>query len=119
MKLIKKTLHFLVFICFACFAYVQYNDSDASLWIIIYGFVAIIALGSMLNFRMRKPALLILIIMLILIFCNLNLLTSWANAGYPSFIDYEKTDVQVVENIREFLGLTLSALVLSVYASIR
>ncbi|MGA0232679.1 MAG: transmembrane 220 family protein, partial [Saprospiraceae bacterium] len=47
MKLIKKTLHFLVFICFACFAYVQYNDSDASLWIIIYGFVAIIALGSM------------------------------------------------------------------------
>jgi len=119
MKLIKKAIHFLVFICFAWFAYVQYNDSDGLRWIIIYASVALIALGTLSNFKMRKPALGILIIVLILIFCNFNLLTSWTNAGYPSFIDYEKTDVQVVENIREFLGLTLTALVLSVYASIR
>ncbi len=46
---------------------------------------------------------------------NINLFTTWLDAGQPEFIDYEPTNIQEVENIREFLGLIICLITVFAY----
>lgn len=49
MNRLFKVLGYLFALLFAAGAAVQYNDPDAFLWILIYSFAAMIALGCTLN----------------------------------------------------------------------
>ncbi|MDA8692761.1 transmembrane 220 family protein [Saprospiraceae bacterium] len=109
----SKILHALIAIVFIAFAIVQYNDPDGWKWMIVYLLIAVIPLHK--AFGKHWPAYTIGIAtatVLGLVF-NADQVTSWIDAGKPDFIDYEPTNIQAVEDIREYLGICISA-VLSV-----
>lgn len=111
----KKVFDVFVIVLFSIFAYLQLNDGDGSKWILLYGAVVILGLASLLNKIKSLYPLFIFSFLLGYLFFNIELVTSWIDAGKPAFIDYEPTNIQAVENIREFLGLLICLVVSGVY----
>ena len=103
----SKIIHFIILALFVYCAYVQLNDQDAWIWIILYLSVAILPLLSLLNYPTRIYARILSLALGIILLLNYNLLSSWLDAGRPAFIDYEPTYIREVENIREFIGLVI------------
>jgi hypothetical protein len=111
----RKIFDTTVIIVFFWFSYVQLNDTDGTKWIIIYSMVAI--LGFLSLRRLLKPMYVLFAFTFLVGYTisNINLLTSWLDAGQPSFIDYEPTTIQEVENMREFLGLVICLITTFIY----
>ena len=111
----RKVIDLIIGILFIYFAYLQLNDPDSVYWILIYSVVILLSMLSL--FGLLKPLYTKLVsgFFLFLLILKINLLTSWLDAGQPAFIDYEPTDVQVVENIREYMGLIISFIVSTYY----
>ncbi len=111
-----KIFNILFAIIFLSFAAVQYNDPDPLLWIFIYGAMTIIC--SLAAFgRVYKTALLILAIGYFAY--AMMLLPSaiiWFNSEDRSllFDDIAKMQNLYIEETREFLGLIICLIVLSI-----
>ncbi len=103
----NKFIHIIVFGIFLSFAAVQYNDSDAWQWILLYISIAIIPLLKVLNLKSRGYIIAINILLVVLFISQFHLYSNWISAGRPAFIDYEPTEVKAVEDIREFLGIVI------------
>lgn len=103
-----KFIHLAVALLFIYFSYVQLNDIDGWKWILLYSSIAFLAFLKFAQISLKYVPGIIVLITLVLLIANINLFTSWTNAGRPAFIDYEPTNIQEVENIREFLGLCIT-----------
>lgn len=77
--------------------------------------IAILGILSLRNILKPMYVLFVFTFMAGYTISNISLLTSWLDAGQPAFIDYEPTNIQEVENIREFLGLVICLVTALIY----
>ncbi len=114
---LMKIVNILLIIMFLGFSYLQLNDPDPVIWILIYGSMA--AVCAMAAFRFYfKPFMLILAIGYI-IYCIILWpgVSDWLKSPDRSllFDDIAKMQFPYIEETREFLGLLICLAVLGLY----
>jgi Transmembrane family 220, helix len=112
-----RILNSLLAIMFLAFAFLQVNDPDPVLWILIYGAMA--AVSVMAIFEYYIPALLYALalgymIYLVILFPGVM---TWYNSPDRSllFDDLAKMQYYYIEEAREFLGLMICQVALVFY----
>jgi hypothetical protein len=99
------------------FAFVQVNDPDPILWILIYGAMAAISVMAIFEFYIPKLLWLILVSYLIYAVFLFSGFIDWLNSENKSllFDDLAKMQYVYIEEAREFLGLAICIMVLAFY----
>jgi hypothetical protein len=112
-----RILNSILALMFMAFAFVQVNDPDPILWILIYGFMAIVSVMAIFEYYI--PALMYALalgftIYIILLFPGMM---DWYNSPDRSllFDDIAKMQYTYIEEAREFLGLAICLVVLAFY----
>ncbi len=94
---------------FLLFAFVQINDPDPILWILIYGNMAVLSVLAI--FKMRFVYWLVASIVLYSIYAALLVNSAWVWLQSPDrsllFDDIAKMQNLYIEETREFLGLII------------
>lgn len=111
-----KYLHLLVAGLFALFAYWQLNDPDWPMWVLMYGSVAAIGLWSFISY---PPGYLVYLILGVAVIWMLTLvggMLDWIGDGMPSIAGQMQAETPHIELTREFFGLLIATVVLTVYA---
>jgi hypothetical protein len=109
-----KIVNFLLAIMFMIFAFLQLNDPDPVLWILIYGVMSVVCILGMFEFYPRK------ILIGLAIFYSLYSLYYWPgikewlgrDQKEQLFDNLAKMEHPFIEESREFLGLLICAVVL-------
>jgi MFS superfamily sulfate permease-like transporter len=114
----SRVIHGVMALVFITFAVVQYNDPDGWKWGIIYLMVAVIPLHKLFGKHWPSYTIGMTTAMILGLIFNAHQVYSWIDAGKPAFIDYEPTDIQAVEDIREYLGIFICAIVGIVYVTL-
>jgi hypothetical protein len=109
-----KVVNFFLAIVFVLFAFVQVNDPDPVIWILIYGAMAVICVLAMFSFYPRKflIGLLVLFVLYGLVF--IPGVIEWLKQDNKSalFDEIAKMRHPYIEETREFLGLFICIAVL-------
>ena len=104
-----KITNFILTLIFLLFAFVQINDPDPILWILIYGNMAVLCVLAM--FKMRFMYWLAATIVLYGIYAALLINGAWEWLQSPDrsllFDDLAKMQYPYIEETREFLGLLI------------
>ena len=111
----NRLLHGILVLVFIAFAAVQYNDADGWKWIVIYLTVALMPLLKVFSKHWPLLNIGIMSAMLFMLIANSYQVSNWLDAGKPAFIDYGPTDIQAVEDIREYLGVVICVVVSVLY----
>jgi len=102
-----KITNFILALIFLLFAFVQINDPDPVLWILIYGNMAVLCVLAM--FKMRFIYWIAATIVLYGIYAALLINGAWEWLQSPDrsllFDDIAKMQYPYIEETREFLGL--------------
>jgi hypothetical protein len=113
-----KVVNLLLAVIFLLFAFVQINDPDPVLWILIYGVMAVLCILAAFKVFV-KPVYWVLVIAFIVYMIILwPGVREWLSQPELSvlFDDGLKMQHPYIEESREFLGLFICVAVLSVYA---
>ncbi len=109
-----KVLNLVLAAMFLVFAFVQVNDPDPVLWILIYGLMAVACILA--AFRRHYPIAWILLIVLYgaYSFVYLSGVSEWFRSDDKAmlFDDLAKMQYPYIEESREFLGLMICIAVL-------
>jgi hypothetical protein len=109
-----KVVNFFLAVVFVLFAFVQVNDPDPVIWILIYGAMAVICVLAMFSFYPRKflIGLLVLFVLYGLVF--IPGVIEWLKQDNKSelFDEIAKMRHPYIEETREFLGLFICIAVL-------
>ena len=109
-----KIFNFLLAVLFVLFAFVQINDPDPVIWILIYGAMAVICVLAMFAFYPRKflIGLVVLFVLYSLVF--VSGVIEWLKQDNKAalFDDVAKMQHLYIEEAREFLGLLICIAVL-------
>lgn len=104
-----KIINFILTLIFLLFTFVQINDPDPILWILIYGNMAVLCVLAM--FKMRFIYWLAATIVLYGIYAALLASGAWEWSQSPDrsllFDDLAKMQYPYIEETREFLGLLI------------
>lgn len=104
-----KIINFILALMFLLFAFVQINDPDPILWILIYGNMAVLCVLAM--FKMRFVYWLVATIVLYSIYAAVLANSAWQWFQSPDrsllFDDIAKMQNLYIEETREFLGLMI------------
>lgn len=107
--------HIFAAALFFLFALVQLNDQDPLLWMLMYGYVGIVAALAAFG---RHPLYLIWIGLLTALAWLATLIPAfidWLRMGAPTIVGSMKAETPYIELTREFLGLALCISVLAIY----
>jgi hypothetical protein len=112
-----KILNFILAAMFLLFAFVQVNDPDPLIWILIYGAMAVMAVMAMFNVFIRNAILLLLVIYIAYSLVYLGGVQEWLQQQDKSLLldDVAKMQYPYIEETREFLGLWICIIVLIFY----
>jgi hypothetical protein len=109
-----KILNLVLAVMFLAFAFLQINDPDPVLWILIYGIMAVVCVLAAFNLYYR-----IVLIVLLVAYVGFSLVylpgvKEWLAQDDRSvlFDDLAKMEHLFIEESREFLGLMICAAVL-------
>jgi Transmembrane family 220, helix len=112
-----RILNSILALMFMAFAFVQVNDPDPILWILIYGVMAITSVMAIFEYFI--PALMYALalgyaVYLVILFPGMM---DWYNSPDRSllFDDIAKMQYTYIEEAREFLGLAICLVVLAFY----
>lgn len=112
-----RILNSVLALMFMAFAFVQVNDPDPILWILIYGIMAIISVMAIFEYFI--PAFMYALaagytVYLVVLFPGMM---DWYNSPDRSllFDDIAKMQYPYIEEAREFLGLAICLMVLVFY----
>jgi hypothetical protein len=115
-----RILNFILALMFLAFAFVQINDPDPVVWILIYGSMATLSIMAIFQFYPKK--FIIGILVLFLAYGVYNLIyhpgvLEWLRSDNKSdiFDDVKKMENLYIEESREFLGLMICIVVLIFY----
>jgi hypothetical protein len=112
-----KYLNIFFALMFMAFAFLQVNDPDPALWIIIYGTMAVVSVMAIFESYNRK--VLIVLAVFFVGYCIFLLpgVSEWLRQDNLSVLFDEGMKMQYlyVEEAREFLGLVICLLVLILY----
>lgn len=112
-----KIVNFLLAIMFLLFAFVQINDPDPVVWILIYGSLAVICVMAMFEVYKQRVLLALLVALLGYSIFFMKGVGEWLrqeNKG-DLFDDVAKMQHLYIEESREFLGLMICVLVLAMH----
>jgi Transmembrane family 220, helix len=109
-----KVINFILALLFLAFAFVQVNDPDPLIWILIYGNMAVLCVLAM--FKMHNKIWIILSAILYLIYAAILFpgALEWFQSPDKAllFDDLAKMQNLYIEETREFLGLMICVVVL-------
>ena len=112
-----KILNFILAIMFLAFAFVQINDPDPAIWILIYGAMAVLAVLAMFEYYPKKFLIGLTVLFVAYSVVYLPGVLEWLRQDNKSqlFDDVAKMEHLYVEQSREFLGLMICVLALIFY----
>ena len=112
-----KVLNLILAALFILFAFVQVNDPDPVLWILIYGLMAVACILAAFGYYYPKALTLLLLIYLAYSFFLIPGVFEWLRSDDRSllFDDIAKMQHLYIEEAREFLGLVICILVLTMH----
>lgn len=106
---VKKLINFIICGIFFLFAYVQLNDPDPYVWIVVYGLVAVLFAVS--NF-VRIPRMMIQVVILafaLFAFYHVGHFYDWLLSDDKSELFGDMIyDKPYIEGTREFMGLLIA-----------
>jgi hypothetical protein len=109
-----KVLNLLLAVLFVLFAFVQINDPDPVLWILIYGLMAVACILAAFGHYYTKVLVGLLILYTAYSLVFVSGVLEWMRSDDKSmlFDDIAKMQYPYIEESREFLGLLICILVL-------
>lgn len=112
-----RIVSFILAVMFLAFAFVQVNDPDPLLWILIYGIMAVTCVLAAFNFYSRKFLIVLSVLYFAYGFVYLKGVMEWLRTDNKAalFDDITKMQHPYIEETREFLGLMICIIVLVVY----
>lgn len=112
-----RIVNFLFAAMFLVFAFVQINDPDPVLWILIYGAMAVVSIMAIFDYYPRKVLIAIMILFLAYSVFYIPGLMEWLRHDNKAdlFDDLAKMQHLYIEESREFLGLMICVGVLAFY----
>jgi hypothetical protein len=114
---VSRIVNFLLAVMFMVFAFVQVNDPDPIIWILIYGVMAVMAIMAIFEFYPRKVFIGLLIVFVLYSLTLGKGVLEWLQQDDKSilFDDVAKMQYPYVEEAREFLGLLICIVTLAFY----
>jgi len=112
-----KIVNLLLALMFVVFAYLQLNDPDPVVWILIYGAMAVISVLAAFSIRPKVVMLVMLLVFFGYSFVYIDGLKEWLEQPDKSvlFDDVMKMQYPYIEESREFLGLMICIVVLAIH----
>ena len=109
-----KVLNLVLAAMFLLFAFVQINDPDPVLWILIYGLMAVSCILAAFQYYYPKVLVALLIAFVAYSFVFVSGVIEWMQSDDKAmlFDDIAKMQYPYIEESREFLGLFLCIVVL-------
>lgn len=112
-----RIVNSLLALMFVAFAFVQVNDPDPILWILIYGVMAVFSVMAIFEYYIPTFLYVLAVgyaVYLIILFPGMM---DWYNSPDRSllFDDLAKMQYTYIEEAREFLGLFICEIVLALY----
>jgi len=109
-----KVLNLILAAVFILFAFVQINDPDPVLWILIYGIMAVACILAAFKQYYPKILVVILIAYVAYSFVYFGGVSEWIQSDDKAmlFDDIAKMQYPYIEESREFLGLLICIIVL-------
>ncbi|MEO5602275.1 MAG: transmembrane 220 family protein [Cyclobacteriaceae bacterium] len=112
-----KIVNLLLSVLFLVFAFLQINDPDPAVWILIYGVMAVMCVLVAFGYYYSKVLIVILVVYVAYSVTYLPSILRWLKADNKSmlFDDIAKMQNLYIEESREFLGLMICVTVLVVH----
>ena len=112
-----RIVNFILAVMFLVFAFVQINDPDPVIWILIYGAMAVLSIMAIFNFYPKKFIIGLMVLYILYSFVYVRGVWEWLQQEDKSllFDDVAKMQYPYVEQAREFLGLLICIIVLIVF----
>ena len=112
-----RIFNFILAVMFLAFAFVQINDPDPVIWILIYGIMAVLAVMAAFNYYPRKFIIGLLILYAAYSTMYFGGVMEWLRQSDKSalFDEVAKMEHLYIEESREFLGLMICIAVLVFY----
>jgi hypothetical protein len=112
-----KVVNLLLAVMFVAFAYVQINDPDPVLWILIYGAMAVICVLAAFRITPRIVIGIMLVTFVAYSFVFFEGVQEWFAQPDKTvlFDDVMKMQYPYIEESREFLGLMICVIVLAIH----
>ena len=112
-----RIFNFLLAVMFLSFAFLQVNDPDPVLWILVYGVMAVFAVMAIFEFFPRRFLLGYAVLLLGFSMVYIPGVLEWWSQDDRSvlFDDLAKMEHVYIEEAREFLGLVICEAVLIFY----
>jgi hypothetical protein len=109
-----RIVNFVLAVMFLLFAFVQINDPDPVIWILIYGAMAVLSIMAIFKFYPTKFTIGLLVVYILYSFVFIPGVLEWLKQDDKSmlFDDVAKMQYPYVEEAREFLGLFICIIVL-------
>ena len=104
-----KVVNFLLAVVFLLFAFVQLNDPDPVVWILIYGTMAVLCVLAMFSIHPRRVYLALLVALLGYSLFYIPGVLDWLRHPNKSalFDEVAKMEHLYIEESREFLGILI------------
>ncbi|WP_276372298.1 transmembrane 220 family protein [Chryseolinea sp. H1M3-3] len=112
-----RIVNFILAIMFLAFAFVQINDPDPVIWILIYGAMAVLSVMAIFEFYPKKFIIGLLVLYIIYSFVFMPGVAEWLRQDDKAllFDNIAKMQFPYIEEAREFLGLLICIIVLVVF----
>lgn len=109
-----KVLNLVLAALFLLFAFVQINDPDPALWILIYGLMAVACILAAFRYYYLTALVVLLVAYVGYSFVFVSGMIEWLRSEDRSLIfdDLAKMQYPYIEESREFMGLWICILVL-------
>lgn len=109
-----RILNFILALMFLAFAFVQINDPDPAVWILIYGAMATLSIMAIFEYYPKKFLMAIMVIYLAYSLVFIPGVLEWLRQENKSDLFSEEMKAQhpYIEQAREFLGLLICIAVL-------
>lgn len=109
-----KVLNLVLAALFLLFAFVQINDPDPVLWILIYGLMAVACILAAFRYYYPTALVVLLVAYVAYSFIFVSGMIEWLRSEDRSLIfdDLAKMQYPYIEESREFMGLLICILVL-------
>ena len=108
---------FVLAVMFLAFSFVQINDPDPLIWIMIYGSMAVVSVMAAFSYYPRKFLIGLLVVFAAYSIMYFDGVREWLKQDDKSalFDEVAKMEHLYIEEAREFLGLVICMVVIVVY----
>lgn len=112
-----RIFSFVLAVMFLVFAFVQVNDPDPIIWILIYGSMAVVCVLAAFNIFPRKFLILLGTVFALYSIYYFPGVEEWIHSNDKSMLldNVAKMEFSYIEESREFLGLAICVAVIIFY----